>query len=53
MVSSRAAYSYLPKSVANFESPDGFNALMRAAGLKDVKSQPLTFGIAWLHVGEV
>ena len=53
LVSSRAAYSYLPKSVANFESPDGFNALMRAAGLKDVKSQPLTFGIAWLHAGEV
>jgi demethylmenaquinone methyltransferase/2-methoxy-6-polyprenyl-1,4-benzoquinol methylase len=53
LVSSRAAYSYLPKSVANFESPEGFGALMRAAGLKNVKSQPLTFGIAWLHVGEV
>ena len=51
LVSSRAAYSYLPKSVANFESPEGFGALMRAAGLKDVTSRPLTFGIAWLHTG--
>jgi demethylmenaquinone methyltransferase/2-methoxy-6-polyprenyl-1,4-benzoquinol methylase len=51
LVSSRAAYSYLPKSVKNFESPEGFGALMRAAGLKDVISRPLTFGIAWLHTG--
>ena len=51
LVSSREAYSYLPKSVANFESPQGFAALMQAAGLRDVVSKPLTFGIAWLHVG--
>ena len=51
LVSSRAAYSYLPASVANFETPKAFGALMRAAGLKDVTSRPLTFGIAWLHVG--
>jgi demethylmenaquinone methyltransferase/2-methoxy-6-polyprenyl-1,4-benzoquinol methylase len=53
LVSNRAAYSYLPKSVANFGSPEGFGALMRAAGLKGVKSAPLTFGIAWLHIGRV
>jgi demethylmenaquinone methyltransferase/2-methoxy-6-polyprenyl-1,4-benzoquinol methylase len=53
LVSSRAAYSYLPKSVANFESPDGFGELMGAAGLKEVRSSPLTFGIAWLHTGRV
>ena len=53
LVSSREAYSYLPKSVANFETPEGFTDLMRAAGLKNVTSRPLTFGIAWLHVGEV
>ena len=53
LVSSREAYSYLPKSVANFETPEGFGQLMRDAGLKDVMSQPLTFGIAWLHVGRV
>ena len=51
LVSSREAYSYLPKSVANFETPADFAALMRRAGLKEVESQPLTFGIAWLHVG--
>jgi demethylmenaquinone methyltransferase/2-methoxy-6-polyprenyl-1,4-benzoquinol methylase len=53
LVSSRAAYAYLPRSVANFETPQGFGLLMREAGLKDVKSQALTFGIAWLHVGRV
>ncbi len=53
LVSSREAYSYLPKSVANFETPEGFDELMRAAGLKDVRCTPLTAGIAWLHVGTV
>ncbi|MEO8499558.1 MAG: ubiquinone/menaquinone biosynthesis methyltransferase [Vicinamibacteria bacterium] len=53
LVSSREAYSYLPKSVKNFETPEGFGQLMRAAGLRDVKSQALTFGIAWLHMGRV
>lgn len=53
LVSSREAYSYLPKSVANFETPAGFGALMAAAGLKEVTSQPLTLGIAWLHGGTV
>lgn len=53
VVSSREAYSYLPKSVANFETPAGFADLMRRAGLRNVASTPLTFGIAWLHVGEV
>lgn len=51
LVSNREAYSYLPKSVANFETPQAFEALMREAGLNDVKSQPLTLGIAWLHQG--
>lgn len=53
LVSSREAYSYLPKSVANFETPDDFARLMTSAGLRDVRSEPLTFGIAWLHVGRV
>lgn len=51
LLSSREAYSYLPKSVASFETPVRFGGLMREAGLGDVRSQPLTFGIAWLHVG--
>ncbi|MBK5254960.1 MAG: ubiquinone/menaquinone biosynthesis methyltransferase [Vicinamibacteria bacterium] len=53
LVSSREAYSYLPRSVANFETPEAFGALMRGAGLREVNSGPLTFGIAWLHVGRV
>ncbi len=53
LVSSREAYSYLPESVANFETPAGFADLMRRVGLRNVTSTPLTFGIAWLHVGEV
>lgn len=53
MVSSRAAYSYLPRSVANFETPEAFSTLMRQAGLVEVESRPLSFGIAWLHVGRV
>jgi demethylmenaquinone methyltransferase/2-methoxy-6-polyprenyl-1,4-benzoquinol methylase len=53
MVSSREAYSYLPRSVRNFETPGSFGELMRQAGLRKVASRPLTFGIAWLHVGEV
>lgn len=51
LVSSRAAYSYLPKSVANFETPAAFNTLMKQAGLAEVESRALTFGIAWLHRG--
>ena len=53
LVSSRAAYSYLPRSVANFQSAEGFSSLMTAAGFRNVTRRPLTFGIAWLHVGEV
>jgi len=53
LVSDREAYSYLPRSVANFETPGGFADLMREAGLREVVSRPLTFGIAWLHVGQV
>jgi len=39
--------------VANFETPEGFGELMRRVGLREVQSQPLTFGIAWLHIGTV
>ena len=53
LVSSRAAYSYLPRSVANFETPEDFASLMKDAGLREISSRPLTFGIAWLHVGAV
>lgn len=46
------AYSYLPASVAAFQSPDEFVALLRAAGLSRARVVPLTLGIVYLFVGE-
>jgi demethylmenaquinone methyltransferase/2-methoxy-6-polyprenyl-1,4-benzoquinol methylase len=48
----RAAYSYLPASVAAFPAPAAFAALMERAGFRAVRVEPLTFGIASLHRGE-
>lgn len=47
-----AAYYYLADSIMNFPSPDEFAAIMKEAGMIDVKKYPLTFGITWLHVGK-
>jgi demethylmenaquinone methyltransferase/2-methoxy-6-polyprenyl-1,4-benzoquinol methylase len=46
-----SAYGYLPASVRRFMPPHEFADLMTRAGLKGVSSRPLTFGVAWLHVG--
>jgi demethylmenaquinone methyltransferase / 2-methoxy-6-polyprenyl-1,4-benzoquinol methylase len=46
------AYEYLPTSVAEFPSGEALAARMRAAGLRDIRIMPLTFGIATLYVGE-
>jgi demethylmenaquinone methyltransferase / 2-methoxy-6-polyprenyl-1,4-benzoquinol methylase len=46
------AYEYLPNSVAEFPFGEALAALMRAAGMSDVRFQPLTFGVATLYVGE-
>lgn len=48
----RAAYSYLPASVARFPDPEAFGRLMEEAGFADVCWKPLTAGIAHLHRGE-
>ena len=45
------AYSYLPHSVSGFPDPDQFTDRFRRAGFRDVRHQPLTFGIAMLHWG--
>jgi demethylmenaquinone methyltransferase/2-methoxy-6-polyprenyl-1,4-benzoquinol methylase len=45
------AYSYLPASVTEFPAPDDLAARMRAAGLRDVGYERLTFGIAAVHWG--
>lgn len=49
---SENAYRYLPESVGAFPSGRELAERMRAAGLRDVRSHPFTFGIATLSVGE-
>lgn len=44
-----SAYAYLPASVDVFPSGDTFCNELRAAGYVDVRSKPLTFGIASLY----
>ena len=47
----RAAYRYLPESVARFPAEEELAARMRAAGFVDVRWTSLTFGVAAIHVG--
>jgi len=49
--SRESAYRYLPASVLKFPDYDALAEKMRAAGLEEVKYQPLTFGVATLYVG--
>jgi demethylmenaquinone methyltransferase/2-methoxy-6-polyprenyl-1,4-benzoquinol methylase len=48
----RAAYAYLPASVARFPDPPAFAELMERAGFREVRWQRLSAGIAYLHLGE-
>jgi len=52
LMSDRAAYAYLPASVARFPSPPDFAELMRQAGFAGVGWRTLTGGIACLHHGD-
>jgi demethylmenaquinone methyltransferase/2-methoxy-6-polyprenyl-1,4-benzoquinol methylase len=45
------AYRYLPQSVGEFPDGEALCALLRQAGLRDVRHWPLTLGIATLYVG--
>ena len=47
----RAAYTYLPDSVARFVSPPGLAEAMRRAGLRDVRYRRVGLGTIALHVG--
>lgn len=47
----RTAYTYLPRSVANFPETGALAAAMTRAGFRDVRWETLTFGIAAIHVG--
>ena len=44
------AYSYLPRSVLTFPAPDVLAQRLKAAGFARVEYEPLTFGIAFLHI---
>ena len=48
----RGAYRYLPESVEQFPDPVRLGQEMLEAGFTDVKYRALTFGIAYLHIGE-
>jgi demethylmenaquinone methyltransferase / 2-methoxy-6-polyprenyl-1,4-benzoquinol methylase len=47
----RTAYTYLPRSVANFPVEEELARRMTRAGFAAVRWRPLTFGIAAIHVG--
>lgn len=44
------AYAYLPRSVMAFPSPPALAERLRKVGFSDVTFEPLTFGIAHLHI---
>ncbi|WDL97137.1 demethylmenaquinone methyltransferase [Alicyclobacillus sp. ALC3] len=44
-------YGWLPESLTNFPDRFGLESLFSQAGLVDIKSYPLTGGIAALHIG--
>ena len=48
----QSAYEYLPNSVLQFPCGQALADRMQAAGLRDVRVIPLTFGVATLYVGE-
>jgi len=47
------AYGYLVRSVKGYPGPDRIAAIMRDAGLQDVRWQGMTGGIVTIHVGIV
>ena len=47
------AYGYLVRSVKGYPGPERIAAIMRDAGLEDVRWQGMTGGIVTLHVGTV
>ena len=52
MSGSSRAYRYLSSSIAGFPGPDEIITLMETGGLKKLRAQRLTRGIAYLYRGE-
>ena len=48
----RTAYTYLPRSVANFPVEEELATEMKSAGFTGVTWSSLSFGVAAIHVGE-
>jgi demethylmenaquinone methyltransferase/2-methoxy-6-polyprenyl-1,4-benzoquinol methylase len=48
----RTAYTYLPRSVANFPVEEDLAERMKSAGFTSVSWSSLSFGVAAIHVGE-
>jgi demethylmenaquinone methyltransferase/2-methoxy-6-polyprenyl-1,4-benzoquinol methylase len=48
----RAAYGYLPASVAAFASPGEFVEILRQSGFTEIRAVPLTFGIVFLYTAQ-
>ena len=48
----RTAYTYLPRSVANFPVEEELAKRMESAGFTKVRWSGLSFGVAAIHVGE-
>jgi demethylmenaquinone methyltransferase / 2-methoxy-6-polyprenyl-1,4-benzoquinol methylase len=48
----RTAYTYLPRSVANFPVEEELASKMKSAGFTGVTWSSLSFGVAAIHVGE-
>ena len=49
----KTAYAYLPASVAAFPAPEQFSRLLEDSGLRNIKTQTLSGGIATLYTGNV
>ena len=49
----KEAYSYLPESIKKFPDNDDFLNIMSETGLKNVRQEKLTFGVASIYVGNV
>jgi ubiquinone/menaquinone biosynthesis C-methylase UbiE len=45
------AYGYLVSSTQDYPDPERVAGIMREAGLRGVRWEPLTLGIVTLHVG--
>jgi demethylmenaquinone methyltransferase/2-methoxy-6-polyprenyl-1,4-benzoquinol methylase len=46
-----SAYAYLPESTQKFKTPDELAAIMRDAGLEDVRYRRFMFGMMAVHAG--